>query len=157
MEHNNYKLIKFTAFYTYLAMASVFSMPPMLFETFRQMYGISYTLLGTLVLINFCTQMIVDLILTFFSKHFNVHKTIRVMPLITAAGLLTYAVVPMIAPQMLGIVVDKVSLSGWAGDLARSLSHSTEQIGMKAGMLSAVIFPLAGIFVVLILMRKKKS
>ena len=40
--------------------------------TFREMYNISYTLLGTLVLTNFCTQLTVDLIFSFFTKYFNI-------------------------------------------------------------------------------------
>ncbi len=95
----NYKKTKYACYYTYLAMSSVFSLPPILFVTFRQMYNVSYTLLGTLVLINFCTQLIVDLIFTFFSKHFNITKTVRTMPLITTLGLLIYAIVPTLFPQ----------------------------------------------------------
>lgn len=99
MEKRNYKRTKYACYYTYLAMASVFSLPPLLFAMFREMYGISYTLLGTLVLVNFCTQLGIDLIFSFFSRYFNIHKTIRVMPLITAAGLCLYAAVPMLFPQ----------------------------------------------------------
>lgn len=89
-----YTRTKRACFYTYLAMSSVFSLPPMLFVTFRETYGISYTLLGTLVLINFCTQLIIDLIFTFFSKYFNIKLTIRLMPLLTSLGLTVYALVP---------------------------------------------------------------
>lgn len=95
----NFKRTKYTCYFTYLAMSSVFSLPPILFVTFREMYGISYTLLGTLVLVNFCTQLTVDLIFTFFSRYFNVHKTVKVMPLITSAGLIIYAVTPWLFPQ----------------------------------------------------------
>ena len=70
----NFKRTKYTCYYTYLAMSSVFSLPPLLFMTFRETYGISYTLLGTLVLTNFCTQLIVDLIFTFFTRYFNVKR-----------------------------------------------------------------------------------
>lgn len=94
MKKFDYKTTKHTCYYTYLSMASVFSLPPLLFATFREMYNISYTLLGTLVLINFTTQLGIDLIFSFFSKHFNIHKTIRIMPLLTALGLLIYAVIP---------------------------------------------------------------
>ncbi len=95
----NYSKTKYTCYYTYLAMSSVFSLPPILFMTFREMYGISYTLLGTLVLTNFCTQLIVDLIFSFFTKYFNPHKVIKVMPLITSAGLLVYALIPTFFPD----------------------------------------------------------
>lgn len=109
----NFKRTKYTCYYTYLAMSSVFSLPPLLFMTFRETYGISYTLLGTLVLTNFCTQLIVDLIFTFFTRYFNVKKTVRVMPLITSCGLLIYAVVPTLFPQYayLGLLLGTVVFS----------------------------------------------
>ena len=117
MEKSAYKLTKYACYYTYLAMSSVFSLPPLLFATFRELYGISYTLLGTLVLINFCTQLCVDLIFSFFSKYFNIHKTIRAMPLLTAAGLCTYALIPMMFPAYayIGLVAGTVLFSISAG------------------------------------------
>ena len=45
-----YKRTKFACYAAYFTMASIFCVPPMLFVTLREMYGISYTLLGTLVL-----------------------------------------------------------------------------------------------------------
>ena len=97
--HNPFSKTKYTCYYTYLAMSSVFSLPPLLLVTLRETYGISYTLLGTLVLVNFCTQLLVDLIFTFFAKRFNIHTTVKVMPLLTSVGLLTYAVLPNLFPE----------------------------------------------------------
>ena len=96
----DYKRTKFSCFFAYLAMSSIFVLPPMLFITFHEMYGISYTLLGTLVLVNFFTQMTIDLIFTFFSKYFNIRTTVRVMPLLTTVGLLIYAILPNAVPQL---------------------------------------------------------
>ncbi len=95
----NFKKTKYTCYYTYLAMSSVFSLPPILFMTFREMYGISYTLLGTLVVANFCTQLAVDLLFSFFGKYFNPHTALRITPLLTGAGLLTYALIPLFCPD----------------------------------------------------------
>lgn len=95
----NYQKTKRACYFVYVAMSSVFSLPPLLFATFRELYGISYTLLGTLVLVNFCTQLGVDLLFSFFGKYFNVHRTIRVMPLVTATGLCIYALIPWLLPQ----------------------------------------------------------
>lgn len=114
-DKNNFKRTKYACYFTYLALSSVFSLPPVLFVTFRRMYGISYTLLGTLVSVNFCAQLMVDLIFTFFSKHFNLQKTVRAMPLITSLGLLIYAIVPNLFPQhayvglLLGTVIFSVA------------------------------------------------
>ncbi|MBE6767604.1 MAG: MFS transporter [Ruminococcaceae bacterium] len=112
-----FKRTKYACYFSYLAMASIFSLPPMLFLTFRETYGISYTLLGTLVLINFCTQMTIDLIFTFFAKFFNIKATVRVMPLLTSVGLLTYALVPTLFPQhaYVGLVIGTVIFSVAAG------------------------------------------
>lgn len=108
---------KRVCYFSYLASASVFSLPPILFAAFKEMYGISYTLLGTLVLINFCTQLGIDLIFSFFSKHFNIHKTIRLMPLITALGMCIYALIPTFFPQYAyaGLVIGTLVFSVAAG------------------------------------------
>ncbi len=113
----NYKKTKYSCYYTYLAMSSIFSLPPILFMTFREMYGVSYTLLGTLILVNFCTQLAIDLVFSFFTKYFNPHKVIKVMPLLTSAGLLIYALVPTFFPEIAysGFLVGTVIFSVSAG------------------------------------------
>ena len=79
----NYKRTKLACYTSYFTMSSIFCLPPLLFVTFHETYGISYTLLGTLILVNFFTQLGVDLIFTFFSKHFSVSKIVKVMPLLS--------------------------------------------------------------------------
>lgn len=113
----NYKRTKLACYSAYFTMSSIFSLPPLLFVTFNEKYGISWTLLGTLVLVNFCTQMGIDLVFTFFSKHFNVKKIVRVMPLITSLGLFVYALVPTFFPDKayLGFVLGTIIFSVSAG------------------------------------------
>ena len=113
----NFKRTKLACYTAYFTMSSVFSLPPLLFASLQDMYGISYTLLGTLVLTNFCTQLIVDLIFTAFSKHFNVKKVVRIMPLITSAGLLIYALSPTLFANNVyaGLLIGTVLFSVSAG------------------------------------------
>lgn len=113
----NFKRTKFACYAAYFTMSSIFSLPPLLFVTLHETYDVSYTLLGTLVLTNFCTQLAIDLIFTVFTKYFNVKKVVRAMPLITSAGLLTYALVPMLLPQYAyaGLLVGTVIFSVSAG------------------------------------------
>ena len=117
MSNNPFKRTKLACYAAYFTMSTIFSLPPLLFVTLREMYGISYTLLGTLVLINFCTQLTIDMIFTLFSKHFNIHKTVKVMPLITSFGLVVYAVTPMLFPDhaYIGLAVGTVIFSVSAG------------------------------------------
>ncbi len=116
-----FRKTKYTCYFSYLAMASVFSLPPLLFITFNETYGISYTLLGTLVAINFCTQLCVDLAFSFFSKKFNIHVCVKIMPLLTTLGMLTYALIPSLFPNIayLGLVIGTVLFS-----LASGLSEA---------------------------------
>lgn len=117
MSMPNYTRTKRACYYAYLSMASVFCLPPLLFVTFREMYGISYTLLGTLVLINFCTQLGVDLLFSFFPQRFNIHRTLKVMPLLTFAGFAIYALVPTLFPSIayVGLVAGTIIFSVSAG------------------------------------------
>ena len=113
----NFKRTKLACYAAYFTMSSIFSLPPLLFMTFHNLYNISYTLLGTLVLTNFCTQMLVDLIFTVFSKKFNIKKVVRVMPCITSLGLFIYALVPNFFPQYayLGLIIGTIIFSISAG------------------------------------------
>ena len=117
MGQTNYKRTKFACYAAYFTMASVFCLPPLLFVTFHTLYDISYTLLGTLVLTNFCTQLGVDLLFTFFAKRLQVKNIVRVMPLITSLGLLVYGAVPSLFPQYAyaGLLVGTVIFSVAAG------------------------------------------
>ena len=113
----NFKRTRNACYFTNVVMASIFTLPPLLFVTFRETYGISYTLLGTLVLINFSTQLLIDLIFTFFTKYFNIKMTLRVMPLLTSLGMFTYAFVPTMFPDYAyaGLVAGTIIFSVSAG------------------------------------------
>ena len=69
-----YNVLKWAAYTTNLSMSVVACLSPLLFVNFNTLYGISYTKLGLLVLINFVTQLGVDLLLSFFPHKFNIEK-----------------------------------------------------------------------------------
>lgn len=114
---NNIKRVKYACYTANITMSVVASLSPVLFLTFRSIYGISYSLLGLLILINFFTQLIVDLILSFFSHRFNMAKTVKSIPFIAAAGFLLYAVWPFIFPNnvYIGLVIGTVIFSAASG------------------------------------------
>ena len=65
-----------------------------------------------------------------------------------------------IAPQLMGVVVDRVTVSDWGIALAQTLALSPEQLGMKTGMVISALFPLIGIGVLIAIGRyfaKKKA
>ncbi len=112
-----YKFTKKSCYLTGITMSIATNLSPLLFLTFRDMYGLSYTLLGLLVVINFVTQLSVDLIFTFFTKYFNIHKTVRITPFVAFVGLIIYAILPRLFPGMafLWIALGTVICSAGSG------------------------------------------
>lgn len=114
---NNYNRTRLACYTTNISMSVVSCLSPLLFVTFREMYNISYTMLGLLVVVNFFTQLLVDLVLTLFSKNFDLDKTVRYTPFITFIGLLIYGVMPLVFPGAvyLWIVIGTVVFSASSG------------------------------------------
>ena len=113
----SFKRTKFACYAAYFTMSSIFCLPPLLFVTLHETYNISYTLLGTLVLVNFITQLAIDLIFTVFSKKFKFQSIIKITPLITSLGLFIYALIPMLFENIayVGLLIGTVLFSVSAG------------------------------------------
>ena len=113
----NNKRVKLACYTTNVTMAVVGNLSPVLFMTFRSLYGISYSLLGLLVLINFVTQLTIDLIFSFFSYKFNIQKAVKLTPVISVFGLLIYALWPFLLPNhvYVGLVIGTVIFSVSSG------------------------------------------
>ena len=114
--------VKFACYTTNISMSIVGNISPVLFVTFRNLYGLSYSLLGLLVLVNFVTQLTVDLLFSFFSHKFNIPFAVKITPVLVVVGLLIYALYPMFLPQSayVGLVVGTIIFSA-AGGLAEVL------------------------------------
>jgi len=114
---SKFKRAKYACYTVNLCMSVVGNLPPVLFLTFQRLYDISYSLLGFLVVINFFTQMVVDLIFSFFSHRFNMEKAVKLTPVLAFAGLLLYGLWPWIFPQSvyLGLVLGTVIFSAASG------------------------------------------
>ncbi len=112
-----YTRVKWGCYFANISMSVVGNLPPLLFLTFRATYGISYSLLGMLVLINFFTQLMVDLIFSFFSHKFNIAKTVKVMPLLTVTGFLVFTMAPWLFPDSVytGLAIGTVIFSASSG------------------------------------------
>jgi len=118
----SYARVKTACYMTNIAMSVVANISPVLFLTFRTLYDISYSLLGLLVLVNFSSQLVIDLIFSFFSHKFNIARTVKLIPVLTLAGLFVYAVWPLLLPGSVyvGLVVGTLIFSV-SGGLAEVL------------------------------------
>ncbi len=112
-----YTRLKYVCYTTNITMSVVGNLSPILFLTFRSLYGISYSLLGLLVVINFSTQLLVDLVFSFFSHRFNISKTVKITPALGVIGLIVYALLPFWMPDRVywGLVIGTVIFSAFSG------------------------------------------
>lgn len=113
----NYRLTRLACYTSNISMAAVVNLAPLLFMTFREQYGISYTLLGLLVTVNYLTQLIIDMTFSLFSHRFNIPLVVRLTPWITTTGLLIFSIMPMLFPRAsyAFIIVGTVVFSSAAG------------------------------------------
>lgn len=119
---HTYTRTKLACYTTNVSMSVVGNLSPILFLTFHNLYDISYSLLGTLVLVNFFTQLTIDLIFSFFSHKFNIPLAVKITPCLTVIGLLIYAVWPYVFPDAVyaGLLLGTVIFS-CSGGLAEVL------------------------------------
>lgn len=114
---DNTKRIRSACYSMNVAMAVIGNLPPILFLTFHNTYEISFSLLGLLVLLNFSTQLLVDLVFSFFSHKFNIPLTVKLTPLISVIGLIIFVAWPNIFPSStyIGLVLGTVVFSASSG------------------------------------------
>lgn len=103
-------------------------------------------------LTGFCTSMLWPGNLVVASDR-NPHGGVFIYAIMAAGGDLGASV----GPQLLGVVTDLAAKEPFAIRLAENLSLSPEQLGMKAGMLVGMLFPLMGFFVIRCLSRQGKK
>lgn len=112
-----FRRLKAACYAANVTMSVITNLAPLLFLTFRELYDISYSLLGLLVLINFFTQLSIDLIFSFFSHRFNIPLAVKLTPVIACAGLVLFAAAPVLFPSnvYLGLVLGTVVFSASGG------------------------------------------
>lgn len=95
--------------------AMVINLTPLFFIPLRAQYDLAFEQLGRLVLINFFTQMVVDLVCTVVVDRFGLVKPLTVAAqALSAAGLWLFAAAPLLFPEapyhglVLGTVVFSV-------------------------------------------------
>ncbi|MBO7151067.1 MAG: MFS transporter, partial [Clostridia bacterium] len=113
----SYKRLKLACYTTNVTMSAVGNLSALLFICFHTLYDISYTTLGLLVLVNFVTQLAVDLVFSFFSANFNVPKTVRFTPLIAFFGLVLYALTLVIFKENIyfGLLLSTIIFASSSG------------------------------------------
>ncbi len=99
----------------YISQAVSINLAPLLFIIFRKTFGISYAQLGLLTLINFLTQLIVDVISAAFLDKISYRVSAVTSQLFCAVGLISLPALAQIEHHYLGLCLATVIYSIGAG------------------------------------------
>ena len=80
----------------YVCQAAVNNLAPLLFIIFQTRYSMSYDKISMLILINFITQLLVDLGSVKLSKHMSVRSMTILAHIMCAAGLIMMGTLPLV-------------------------------------------------------------
>lgn len=96
--HTNFKHTIAASYIGYITQAIVNNFAPLLFVTFHSAYHIPLSQIGLLVTINFCTQIIVDLLSAKYIDLIGYRTSAVIAHIFAAAGLISLGVLPDLFP-----------------------------------------------------------
>lgn len=106
MKDINYKSTLHACYLGYITQALIVNLPPLLFVVFRDKFGLSYTMLGSLVVVIFITQLIVDALAIKFVDKIGYRMSAIIAHLFAAVGMVALAFLPRLLPQpYVGLVI----------------------------------------------------
>ena len=98
--HLTYKHTKYACYAGYITQAIINNLAPLLFIIFQTQYGLNFEMVGRLILINFGTQILADLIAVKFADRFGYRVSAVLAHVFSAAGLVLLGILPQISPGL---------------------------------------------------------
>ena len=119
-----YRTTKLACYGAIISQAIQNNLPALLFVVFQQQYGISYEMLGRLILMNFVTQLCVDMISIKLAEKFGYRACLIGGQSCIVVGLILLSVLPSVMPPYIGLSI-AVILMAVGGGLAEVLVSPT--------------------------------
>lgn len=133
MNKINYKSTLHACYLGYITQALIVNLPPLLFVVFREKFGLSYTMLGSLVLVGFITQLIVDALAVKFVDKVGQRISVVAAHGFAAAGLVVFSYLPRVLPSAyMGLVISSVLFSIGGGLIEVLVSPIVESLPSDA-------------------------
>lgn len=111
----SYKTTQRCCYTGYVVQAVAINFLPLLFVIFQNTYNLSYALIGTLVSVNFVTQLAVDIVSVFFLDKIGYRKSAVASQFFCASGFILLSFLPNILPPYLGLCLGVTIYSVGAG------------------------------------------
>lgn len=106
MKQINYKSTLHACYLGYITQALIVNLPPLLFVVFKDKFGLSYTMLGSLVVVIFVTQLTVDALAIKLIDRIGHRVAAVTAHAFAAVGMVALAFLPHLLPEpYVGLVV----------------------------------------------------
>ena len=129
MQNINYKSTLHACYLGYITQALIVNLPPLLFVVFREKFGLSYTMLGSLVVVIFITQLIVDALAIKFIDKIGHRVSAVIAHLFAAVGMIALAFLPRLLPQpYVGLVIASLLFATGGGIIEVLVSPIVESL-----------------------------
>jgi fucose permease len=133
MNETNYKSTLHACYLGYITQALIINLPPLLFVVFQEKFGLSYTMLGSLVATVFVTQLIVDALAIKLVDKFGQRISVVMAHLFAAAGMIAMAFLPRVFPSpYMGLITASVLFSVGGGLIEVLVSPIVESLPGEA-------------------------
>jgi MFS family permease len=108
----NYKSTLHACYLGYMTQALIINLPPLLFVVFQEKFGLSYTLLGSLVVLIFVTQIVVDAFAAGLADKIGRRLSAVLANAFAAAGMIALAFLSRLLPSpFVGLVISGILFS----------------------------------------------
>jgi fucose permease len=125
----NYKSTLHACYLSFITQALIVNLPPLLFVVFQGKFGLSYTMLGSLVMLMFVTQLIVDALAIKFVAKAGQRMSIMIAHVLAAAGMAALAFLPRVLPSpYIGLVLSCILFSIGGGLIEVLVSPIVESL-----------------------------
>jgi fucose permease len=118
---NDYTSTLHACYLSYITQALIVNLPPLLFVVFQERFGLSYTMLGSLVAVVFVTQLIVDALAIGFVDKLGQRKSAVIAHAFAAVGMVAFAFLPRLLPSPYAGLVTATLLFSIGGGLIEVL------------------------------------
>ena len=133
MDKINYKSTLYACYLGYITQALIVNLPPLLFVVFRGKFGLSYTMLGSLVMLIFVTQLIVDAFAIKFVDKIGQRMSAVIAHVFAAVGMIALAFLPRVLPSpFIGLIISSILFSIGGGLIEVLVSPIVESLPSDA-------------------------
>lgn len=140
MNKLTYKNTVSACYLGYITQAIVVNFMPILFAVFHDKFNISFSELGVLTLVNFVTQMIVDIIGAKYIDRIGFRRAIVPAHIFAAAGLICLGFLPQILPNpYIGLLISVIIFSFGGGLIEVVISPVIDAIPAESGSSSMAL------------------